>query len=255
MQRAADDGVFIGDTYVVTADFELPKVYDGITLPKSTPETYPAFRLLVDKAPHDDVHIAETAEWISLPMTDSDMAAVALRHGMKNLEEGVYYDFESSIPQITSENFTTMEDIRKLNNLARRMAEMSPGAQITFKAALQAEARHGTTALDDIVNISQNLHRYEMATNCRNASDFFKEYLLVHLDTKFDETWLNRMNCRDEGERLLQKLGATSTDYGVISAWGESLYRLVPYNEQQEDQSESPNDDVEEDEGIGMTMQ
>lgn len=255
LQRAADNGVFIGDTYVVTADFDLPKVYDGITLPESAPETYYAFRLLVDKAPHDDVHIAENAEWISLPMTDSDMAAVAHRHGMSSLEEGVYYGFESSIPQISDENFTTMEDIRKLNDLAKRMAEMAPGEQITFKAALQAEARHGTTSLDDIVNISQNLFRYEMATNCRNASDFFKEYLLVHMDSKFDETWLNRMNCRDEGERLLRFLGATSTDYGVISAWDESLYRLVPYNGQQEEQTETGNEDLGEDEGMGMTMQ
>ncbi len=255
LQRAADDGVFIGDTYVVTADFALPKVYDGITLPETAPETYCAFRLLVDKAPHDDVHIAENAEWISLPMTDSDMAVVAHRHGMASLEEGVYYGFESSIPQISDENFTTMEDIRKLNGLAKRMAEMTAGEQITFKATLQAEARHGTTSLDDIVNISQNLHRYEMATNCRNASDFFKEYLLVHMDTKFDETWLNRMNCRDEGERLLRFLGATSTDYGVISAWGESLYRLVPFNGQQEEQTETGNEDLGEDEGMGMTMQ
>ena len=94
-----------------------------------------------------------------------------------------------------------------------------------------------------------------MATNCRNASDFFKEYLLVHMDTKFDETWLNRMNCRDEGERLLRFLGATSTDYGVISAWDESLYRLVPYNGQQEEQTETGNEDLGEDEGMGMTMQ
>lgn len=255
LQRAADDGVFIGDTYVVTADFELPKVYDGITLPESAPETYYAFRLLIDKAPHDDVHIAENAEWISLPMSDGDMAAVAHRHGVQSLEDCVYYNFESSIPQITSEDFTSMRDIKELNELAKRMADMAPCEKITFKAALEVGKENGVT-FDDICNISQNLFRYEMATNCGNPSDFFKEYLLVHMDSKFDETWLNRLNCRNEGQNLLRKLGATCTEYGVISAWGESLYRLVPYNEQQQDTpAETEDASLEEDEGMGMTMQ
>ena len=114
LHSTVDDGVYIGNTYVLAGEFELPKVYDGITLPESAPEQWYAFRLLVSEAPRGDEATDNSAEWISLPMTDSDMAAAAHRHHAKSLAECVYYDFGSSIPQITSEDFTTMRDIEKL---------------------------------------------------------------------------------------------------------------------------------------------
>ncbi len=255
IQREADGGVFVGSTYVVTGDFELPEVYDGITLPDTAPEQWYAFRLLISEAPTEDKPTDDTAEWISLPMSDSDMAAVAYRHNAKSLTDCVYYYFESSIPQITDEDFTTMNDIAKLNELGKRMAEMSPSEQITFKAALTAEKAHGAT-FDDILNISQNLHRYEMSANCINASQFFTEYLLTHMDTKFDAEWLNNAHFESEGRQLLSKLGASLTEYGVISAWGGSLYQLVPCCEQQsaEEADDSETEDEIDEEPFEQTM-
>jgi hypothetical protein len=253
LQRQMDGGVFVGNLYVCTDHFEMPKVYDGITLPESEPEQWYAFRLLVAEAPKGNETNYDFAEWISLPMQQKQMQEVAARHNARSLGDLVYYDLESSIPQITSEDFATMHDIEMLNDLAKRMAEMSPEEQITFKAALEASREHGIN-FDDIFNIAHNLHKFEIAPLCDSADSFFKEYLLTHMDTKFDERWLDNLHCGNEGNKLLSKLGATITDYGVISSWGGSLYKLVPFEQEQPEQYESPDEDISEDEGMFLKM-
>lgn len=256
LQREMDGGVYSGKLYVCTDHFEMPKVYDGKTLPESTHEPWFAFKLQVAQAPQSDEPFAEPTEWITLPMTEEAMKEVAKRLNASSLKELVYYEFEPSVPQITTDDFTQMLDIEKLNALAFTMAEMSPDEQITFKAALEAERKHGIN-LDDILNISNNLHRYEMNTNCEGASDFFKQYLLTHMDTKFDDRWLDPLVYRREGSRLLEKLGATVTDYGIISSAGGSLYKLVSYDSDEtvtEDTVPDEDEDMGEDEGMVMSL-
>ena len=256
LQREMDGGVYSGKLYVCTDHFEMPKVYDGKTLPESTHEPWFAFKLQVAQAPQSDEPFAEPTEWITLPMTEEAMKEVAKRLNASSLKELVYYEFESSVPQITTDDFTQMLDIEKLNALAFTMAEMSPDEQITFKAALEAERKHGIN-LDGILNISNNLHRYEMNTNCEGASDFFKQYLLTHMDTKFDDRWLDPLVYRREGSRLLEKLGATVTDYGIISSAGGSLYKLVSYDSDEtvtEDEVPDEDEDIGEDEGMVMSL-
>lgn len=256
LQREMDGGVYSGKLYVCTDHFEMPKVYDGKTLPESPHEPWFAFKLQVAQAPQSDEPFAEPTEWITLPMTEEAMKEVAKRLNASSLKELVYYEFESSVPQITTDDFTQMLDIEKLNALAFTMAEMSPDEQITFKAALEAERKHGIN-LDDILNISNNLHRYEMNTNCEGASDFFKQYLLTHMDTKFDDRWLDPLVYRREGSRLLEKLGATVTDYGIISSAGGSLYKFVSYDSDEtatEDEVPDEDEDIGEDEGMVMSL-
>lgn len=192
LQREMDGGVFVDNLYVCTDHFEMPKVYDGITLPETPPEQWFAFRLLVSEEPKDGEPTIDSAEWITLPLEAEEMKRIAARHNEATLGDCVYYDFESSIPQITSEDFVTMHDIDMLNDLAKRMAEMSPEEQITFKAALEASREHGIN-FDDIFNIAHNLHKFEMAPLCDSADSFFKEYLLTHMDTKFDENNLKSL--------------------------------------------------------------
>lgn len=256
LQREMDGGVYSGNLYVCTDHFEMPKVYDGKTLPESTHEPWFAFKLEVAQAPQTDEPLSEPSEWITLPMTDKAIRKVAERHNATSLKDLVYYGFVSSVAQITTEDFTSMQDIEKLNALAFTMAEMSPDEQITFKAALDAERKHGIN-LDDILNISNNLHRYEMNTCCEGASDFFKQYLLTHMDTKFDDRWLDPLVYRREGSRLLEKLGATVTDYGIISSAGGSLYKLVSYDSDEtvtEEEVPDEDEDMGEDEGTVMSL-
>lgn len=58
----------------------------------------------------------------------------------------------------------------------------------------------------------------------------FKDYLRHFMDSRFDSRWLDTLLAQNEGELLLQKLGATETPYGVISACGRSLYEIASYS-------------------------
>lgn len=253
LQREMDGGVFVGNLYVCTDHFEMPKVYDGITLPEVEPEEWFAFRLLVAKPPKGSETNYDSAEWISLPMTQMEMEHFAKEHNGVPLTKCVYYDFESSIPQITGEDFPSMEDIGKLNSLAHRMLGMSPEEQVKFKAVLEVEKQEGIT-LDGMNHVAQNLHRYEFSNKSDTPGAFFKEYLLEHMDTRFDPRWLDTLISVHEGNKLLSRLGAKVTDYGVISSFGGSLFQLMPYQQEQADQSESVQEDIDEDEGIALQM-
>ena len=229
LQRESEGGVFIDGFYVVAGDYELPQVYDGKTLPEEAPTEWFAFRMKVAEAPvNSSDETADSAEWISLPIDKSEADRIAKLHNEGCIEDCVYFGFESSVPQITSEMFEDMADFDILNTLARRMAEMSPDEQITFKAALVAEQPDN---IRDVVDISMHLDEYELSYYSDSAASFYKDYLRHFLDTRFDGAWLDTLLTQNEGEQLLERLGAAETPYGVISAKGHSLYELVPYDE------------------------
>ena len=232
LQREMDGGVFSGNLYVCTDHFEMPKVYDGKTLHETSHEPWLAFRLLVAQAPSEaPEETAETAEWICLPMTKTEANRIANAHNEKRIEDCVYFDFESSVPQIDAEIFGSMADFDKLNALAGQMAAMSPADQIKFKAALCLEEPKN---MDEALDISEHLHEYELSVAACDADDYFKEYLARHLPTGFDSGWLQGLVVQDEGMRLLGYLGGKETAYGMISGRGRSLYELVPYDSFQE---------------------
>lgn len=229
LQREIDGGVYVNGFYVVAGDYELPKEYDGKTLPHEELSEWFAFRLNIAEAPVNSAEETEnSAEWISLPINKEDVNRIAKTHNEGCIEDCVYYGFESSIPQITSEMFGNMADFDMLNTLAERMAKMSPLDQVKFKAVLTANPpKDVQTAL----NTAEQLDRYELSYDTEDEGEFFKAYLSRHMDTRLDSAWLDTLPTRNEGQRLLQRLGASMTEYGVISACGRSLYDPVPYDE------------------------
>lgn len=232
LQRENDGGVFVNGFYVAAGDYEMPEAYDGKTLPHEEASHWFAFRLEVAEAPVNSAdETAGSAEWISLPATKEKADETAKRHHEACIEDCVYYGFESSVPQITSEMFGDMADFDALNALAQRMAELSPLDQVKFKAVLSANPLKDVQAALDTL---EQLDRYELSYDSDSAGVFFKDYLRHSMDSRFDSRWLDTLLTQNEGERLLQKLGASETPYGVISACGRSLYEIVPFDEPEE---------------------
>lgn len=126
--------------------------------------------------------------------------------------------------------FGGMLDFEKLNNLAWQYSLLSPSEQVKCKAALEAEQPKDIAGA---LNIAKNLSQYEFYSVPETSDQFFKVYLNHHMDTRFDREWLNTLFTQNEGAKLLGRLGASITDYGVISARGRSLFELVPYDGQQ----------------------
>src|SRR5699024_12546567 len=83
---------------------------------------------------------------ICLPIVKSEADRIANLHNEGCIEDCVYFDFESSIPQITSEIFGDMQDFDKLNALAQHMVYMSPDRKstrltpVTFRSRMPSSA-------------------------------------------------------------------------------------------------------------------
>ncbi len=230
LQQQNDGGVFIDGKYIVTAEYELPEVYDGKNLPIENPTSWFAFKMDVTRPPvGDDLgEVEAVAETLTLPVDRAEADELAKRLGMEQIEDCVYLGFESSIPQIDADKFGDMHDFDQLNNLSEMMLEMSPSDQVKFKAVLSAEEPE---KIEQILDIARSLDQYEFAPMVEDEAHFFKSYLLRHLDEKIDPRWLDSLLARNEGTELLERVGGTLTDYGVISSRGGSLYDPVPRSE------------------------
>lgn len=144
------------------------------------------------------------------------------------MEDCVYFDMESALPQINDQVYSSMDHFARLNQIAMQYQAMDEPEQIKYKAVLEAEPH---LTMEKALELAAHLPEYEFTPLPCDEADFFKEYLAHHLDTRMDRRWLSTIATQAEGARLLQKLGATQTEYGILSARGHSLYELVPYGE------------------------
>ena len=228
VQQKNDKGVFVGNYYIPTVHYERPEIYDGVTLPEEEPENA-AFLLKVGAYPKsafsDEVPALHD---LRLPADSDEFFNVTEKCGEPEINLCFCYEFYSSIPQLTSDMFDGMEEIDELNSLAQRIAAMNESEQVKFKAVLDAE---NTATVKDALNAADNLWRYEFTAMPDTPDAFFKEYVAENTNTRFDSRWLDGLFARNDGERLLGRLGATLTDYGVISARNGHLFEPVPYDE------------------------
>ena len=228
VQQKNDKGVFAGNYYIPTVHYERPEVYDGVTLPEEEPENA-AFLLKVGAYPKSAFSDEDPAlRDLCLPADSDELFNVTAKCGEPEINLCFCYEFYSSIPQITSDMFDSMEEIDELNTLAQRIAAMSESEQIKFKAVLNAE---DTATLKGALDIAQNLWRYEFTAEPDTADAFFKKYIFENTSTEFDSRWLENLLPRNEADKLLGRLGAAVTDYGVISARNGHLFKPVPYDE------------------------
>ena len=237
LQQQNDGGVFMDGHYILAGEYELPEVYDGITLPTEESSPWYAFKLDVTRPPKgDDLgEVEKIAETLILPVDREDADALAQRLGLERIEDCVYLGFESSIPQIDGDKFGDMHNFDQLNNLSEMMLEMSPSDQVKFKAVLSAEEPE---SIEQVLDVARSLDQYEFAPMVEDEAHFFKSYLQRHLDTKVDPRWLDSLLARNEGTELLERVGGTLTDYGVISSRGGTLYEPVSRYEPEQAETE-----------------
>lgn len=225
--RMGEDGVFINNCYVPVADYELPEIYDGFTLPgKSEPETQYAFRLKInrdERIPSKDSQ--QKAKWISLPIDPQEAKNIAKSLGARQIEGCLCYEMESTIPQITANHYPDMRQFSQLNHLAEMLLNMSADDQVKFKAVLDLEE---PSDMDGILDCADHLDEYHMETELDDEEVYFQEYLSHMLPPEFDRRWMDYLVCACAGKELLKKLSGKVTDYGVIAGRNRSLYEMVP---------------------------
>lgn len=106
-----------------------------------------------------------------------------------------------------------------------RYLTMWEDAQLRFKAILEAENIHDA---DEAMAAADRLNEYELSYFDSDAASFFKSHICHNLDVRFDDHWLDTLLTQNEGKRLIERLGASITDYGILSARGGHLFEPVP---------------------------
>lgn len=227
VQQKNDKGIFEGNLYIPTVHYDRPEVYDGKSLPEEEAENS-VFLLKVGSYPKHSFSAGTPALYdLRLPADSDKLFNITRACGEPEINLCFCYEFYSSVPQITSDMFESMEEIYELNSLAQRITRMSEAEQVKFKAILDAE---NTASIQDALNVAQNLWRYEFTAEPDTADSFFKKYILENTSTEFDSRWLENLLPRNEADKLLGRIGAAVTDYGVISARNGHLFKPVPYD-------------------------
>lgn len=228
VQQKNDNGVFEGGLYIPTVHYDRPEVYDGKSLPEEKADNS-VFLLKVGSYPKHSFSAGTPALYdLRLPADSDKLFNITRACGEPEINLCFCYEFYSSVPQITSDMFESMEEIDELNSLAQRITRMSETEQVKFKAVLDAE---NTASIQDALNAAQNLWRYEFTAEPDTADAFFKKYIYENTSTEFDSKWLENLLPRNEADKLLGRIGAAVTDYGVISARNGHLFKPVPYDE------------------------
>ena len=232
-QMRKDKGIFYEGNYYTTAGYEIPKVHTSVTQADklySNPQA--AFRLQISGRSRIGKYAGIRRE-ITLPVNRAEADKLAQECGEKRIEDCLAVHAETAIPQIRLQTYKGFEDFAKLNAIAKAFMSMSEHQRMTFKAVLQNEK---PKTLDDVIDRARNIDAYELETSACAEPDFYKLYLLHHLETRVDPKWLDGIAAGDEEQHLLRQLKAAVTDYGIISSENKPLYRIVPYDSQDEDE-------------------
>ncbi len=254
LQRDCDEGVIIDGMYVATRDFTMPDVHNGVDLPETDENQKAVFMLLISQAPYASAdETRDSAEWISLPLSPKEADRIAALHNERHIEDCMLYDMESAIPSLNLYTFNDMMDFRYLNELAGWYLAMSQREQIKYKAVLEAEPKLDA---ERALQLAKELPAYELSYFSLSPKEFFRDYVSHFTDNRFDGRWLDEITEPVVADELLRKLGATQTNYGVVSAYGGQLFAPVPRLDEQAQTADPAEDatDEEADEGMGMQL-
>lgn len=223
-----ENGMFVHNCYCIPSGYEQP----NINIEIGRPEKY-FFRLLIAPKPTGSESTEQFAQWLSLPCKNLNDIAKDL--GIGRVQDMVYYDFQSSLPQITTQNFKNMNHIEELNALAEKLSTLSHADFVKLKAVIESQE---FTEISDAAECLNCLDSYGFVGNICSADEFGKEYLSRNLPTNFDLSLLEEMDLQDFGNKILNCKGAVKTSYGVVCGNNMDLFSAITVQPEQEEVQE-----------------
>ena len=229
LQRESEGGVFFEGRYIALGTYEIQEVYDGKSIPRAADNIVFALKLVPNESSNGGEASSRSAV-LPLPMSKATANDVVCKaFGAASVEHCTCIGIESCIPSISADALKDMTAFVALNLLASRCLNMSEEEQIKLKAVLEAE---GIESAEEALAAADRLNEYELSYFDSDASSFFKTYLAHNLDQRIDSRWLDSLIAVNEGERLIERLGASVTAYGILSARGGQLFIPVPFDAQ-----------------------
>ena len=233
--RKSEKGIFFEGCYVSAGNYIEQNVYDGENLPEEMPVEYGEgiIHLLVGKPATPELQ--NDSKWIALPIQREIADEIAREMGARRIEECVYFDMKSAIPFVDEQAFDDTEKFDKLNRIAATYTAMNDANRIKFKALMEGA---GICNLDKALELIDSMPEYEFSYYSNHTGNYAAEYLSKVLATDADMDLFSTEVKQSIGKRLLNKMSATMTEYGVISKKGKGLFPTSQNEELNQDEEQ-----------------
>ena len=175
---------------------------------------------------------------LDLPATEQRMQEV-----QKELDAPEWYDAQFTgcdaiAPQLNS-MLTDVEDLPRINELAKSLQELKASGQLTkFKAVVGATQ---CETLDDVLDRLEKLSQYCFEAKIRDKDALVRDELEFVLGGKDADLIYKHLNCEAYAEDVLKQYGAELTPYGMVNrADFGPLNEPIPEQQQEQEPSQEP---------------
>ena len=224
--RESEAGAFTPHGYVVRTEELQP-------LPDYEPQRDINYMIRLTLMNHEN---EQRTAVLDLPATEQRMQEV-----QKELDAPEWYDAQftgcdSIVPQLNT-MLTDVEDLPKINELAKSLQELKANGQlIKFKAVVSATQ---CETLYDVFDRIEKLPQYCFETKIRDKDALVRDELEFVLGGKDADLIYKYLNREAYAEDVLKQYGAELTPYGMVNrADFGPLNELIP--EQQQEQTQEP---------------
>ena len=224
--RESEAGIFTPHGYVIRTEELEP-------LPDYEPQRDINYMIRLALMNHEN---EQKTAVLDLPATEARLLEV-----QKELDAPEWYDAQFTgcdaiVPQLNS-MLTDVEDLPRINELAKSLQELKASGQLTkFKAVVDATQ---CETLDDVFDRIEKLPQYCFETKIRDKDALVCDELEFVLGGKDADLIYKHLNREAYAEDVLKQYGAEITPYGMVNR--EDFGPLhEPLSEQQQEQTQEP---------------
>ena len=170
-----------------------------------------------------------TGEWVSFPATLEDIQKVFERIGIgtKNKDGSIYEewfitDYNCNVDGLAKNiDFGEYESLDELNYLASKISELNSYGLEKFQGAL--EAGDYTGSIKDVINLTDNLDKYEVYPDVKNCEDLGIYYLDEIGTVKVPDELRYYIDYESYGRDIALEENGQFIEYGYVRDNGDSF--------------------------------
>ena len=173
---------------------------------------------------------------LDLPATEQRMQEVQKELDAPEWFDAQFTGCDAIAPQLNT-MLTDVEDLPRINELAKSLQELKANGQLTkFKAVISATQ---CGSLDDVFDRLEKLPQYCFETKICDKDALVRDELEFVLGGKDADLIYKHLNCEAYAEDVLKQYGAELTPYGMVNRedFGP-LHEPIP--EQKQEQTQEP---------------
>ena len=224
--RESEAGTFTPHGYVVRTEELQP-------LPDYEPQRDINYMIRLTLMNHEN---EQKTAVLDLPATEQQMQEVQEELDAPEWYDAQFTGCDAIVPQLNS-MLTDVEDLPRINELAKSLQELKANGQLTkIKAVIGATQ---CETLDDVFDRLEKLSQYCFETKICDKDALVRDELEFVLGGKDADLIYKHLNCEAYAEDVLKQYGAELTPYGMVNR--EDFGPLnEPIPEQKQEQTQEP---------------